>query len=318
MAISAFVLAMLSPIVPLLGIVAVVLGWLALHDIALGKKVSGRGLATAAIAIPLAVYGLWWLVAGIVLWIALSAFRDILSFLQLEGLYDDIPLFDELQDRAILLVLSGIVSMVCAVVIPIVLNRAIARQQSLSREQTTALIGLPTGFLWLVFSALIGNVFLLLSLWLVSMVLSYYVLTTHPKKVDLANKFDFTHVRVRWNLMIAPKDTTATHLIHMAIVWIMSLMMILVFWLVISEVIAWYLGLVTGLVAGTYAIFLVPISLNVDISQLQRIDVKRVATNTFGPVLALVVSGLLWWPLYLVTLAVLGAVGWLRLKKRQL
>ena len=314
MAVAAFVLALLSLIIPVLGVAGIVLGWVALHNIASGRKATGRGLATAAIVIPLAIYGLWWLIAGILLWVALSAFKDILSLLQLEGIYD-IWLFDNLQDRAVMWIISGILSLACAVVVPIQLNRAIARKQPMSRQQTMALIGFFAGFLCLSFASLLGHAVLLWSLLIASLALSCFSIAAHARSVDFAGKIDFTTIRFKRDIIVTPRDATASQLILVVTTWAMLLIVILILWLLVSEAIVWYLGLVTGLAAGIFALVLLPVMLNIDVKLLQSIDLKAAAIATFGPVLALVVAGLLWWVMYLLTLVALIAMGFQRLKR---
>lgn len=317
-AVAAFVLSLLVIVVPVLGVVGIILGWIALHDIALGRKASGRGLATAAIIIPFTIYGLWWLIVGLLLWVALSAFKDMLSFLQLEGIYDSIWLFDTLQDRAIMLIISGIVSFACAVIVPIQLNQAIVRKQPMNRQQVMALVGFPTGFLYLSFASLLGHTVLLWSLLIASLVLSYFGIAAHSRNIDFEDKIDFTNIRLKREILVTPRDRTGLQLILVVTAWVIEVILILILWLLISELIVWYMGLITGLAAGIFAIVLIPLLLKIEVDELQPVDLKAVAMKVLLPVLALVAAGLLWWVVYLLALTALAAMSFQRLKMGKL
>lgn len=308
-AIAAFVIALFCWLVtPITGILAVVFGWLALRDISRGKKSSGKGLALAAIIIPLSLYGLWWFVIGLLLWFALGAFRDVLSLLQIEGIYDDIGLFDSLEDRAIILIVSGILSMASAIVIPIILNRAIVQSRSLTKRQELLLAGWPIVSAWLLISGLIGSLFLLLSLFLVSIAVSVllfvYLDGVTKSKYSLVEREHF----------FTPRDVTASRLTIVLLAWAVVLISILVLWVAVSELLVWYLALITGLATGVFAWLVVPKLLGIDVEALQPIEIKEILLTVSGPILALVLAGLLWWILFLLTFLGLSAGAFVRLR----
>ena len=306
-AIAAFVISLFCWLAaPVTGILAVVFGWLALRDISHGKKASGTGFALAAIIIPLSLYGLWWLIAGILVWVALSVVEDILSSLQLDSVYD--LLFQHMEDRAVLLIFSGILFIVCAVVIPITLNRAITHSRPLSKRQELLLAGWPIVASWLLISGLIGDLFLLLTLLFVAVAASILVFVFVDLGASTGNAV------VEREYFITPKDWTALRLTILMLSWAVVLASTLILWLAVSELLEWYLALSTGLIIGAFAWLIVPNILNIDIETLQPIGIKRVLLIVSGPALTLVVSGLLWWVLFLLALVGLSVGAIVRVK----
>lgn len=301
MAVTAFIFSLLTLVSGIAGIVGIALGWIALHQIAEGRKEAGRGIATAAIAIPLTLYGLWWLVVGLFWWFSLGIVKDILSSLALDQ-NEPLSLFvvDEIQDRAILLVFSGVVAVLCAVIIPIKLNTAISRKQPISRQQTLAMIGLPLCFIWLLIVGLAGHMLMLVPLLAISVIATVITLLEYPGVREIESRVDFSIISFRRDILIMPRDSTSAQLLLVATSWLVTLTAIFVFWILTSNIIPWYLGLTTGLAIAIFSVITIPTLLNIDISKLQSIDLKAVAGKAFWPSIALVTAGIIGWIVWIV------------------
>ena len=146
------------------------------------------------------------------------------------------------------------------------------------------------------------------SLLIASIVLSGAVLMANSKARNIASIVDYSIVQFRRDMVVSPRDATAMQLVIVTASWLILLAVILVFWILVSEIIVWYVGLITGLAVAAFAVFIVPTLLNMDISELQSIDLRAVAGKAFWPIITLVAAGLIWWVVYLLALAALATM----------